>query len=232
LRQEYNLPFLIASPILLQRETVALLLTGRMVEQPPHLTRLGNGDLETVFAITELLGSVMVRLRLQDVMVQAETDGLTGLWNRNTFQHLVESYLGGEENSGALMMIDVDYFKSVNDTYGHLAGDNLLKACAGAMRRILRDSDIIGRQGGDEFVVFCRGIKSAAIAKKKAAQISEAWKSVVPDGGTKHVTASIGIALSPRHGTTFQELYSNADAALYRAKERGRDGYVLFQPNP
>ena len=225
----YDLPFFIASPIILQGEILALLLTGRMVEHPPYFSRLGRSDLETVHAISELLGSVLVRLRLHDITQKAETDSLTGLWNRDTFQRMVEDYLEGpEERVGAFMMIDVDYFKLVNDTYGHIVGDHVLTACANAMRTVLRDSDIIGRQGGDEFVVFCRGIKDGVMAERKAIQIQEAWTDIIPEGGIKNITTSIGIAMSPQHGATFEELYNNADEALYKAKERGRDCYVLF----
>ncbi len=231
LRGEYELPFFVVSPMYLQGEAAAVLLTGRMVEEDPYFTRLGNGDLETVHAVTELLASALVRLRLQDVTAQVRTDGLTGLWNRNAFQHMVESHLrDNEQQRGAFMMIDMDHFKSVNDTYGHMAGDNLLKACAAAMRSVLRDSDIVGRLGGDEFVVFCKNIRDETVAEAKAAQIAGAWGSLVPDGGTKPVTASIGISLSPRHGALFQELYIKADAALYKAKERGRNRFVVFNP--
>ena len=80
-------------------------------------------------------------------------------------------------------------------------------------------------------MVFCQGIKDGIIAEKKAAQILTAWKSIIPDGGTKHITYSIGIALFPYHGMTFEELYVNADSALYKAKEQGRNRYVLFDPN-
>ena len=96
------------------------------------------------------------------------------------------------------------------------------------MRLVLRDSDIIGRQGGDEFAVFCRGIKNGSMAERKAIQIRKAWADIIPEGSTKHITASLGISISPHHGSTFTELYSNADAALYKAKERGRDCYMLF----
>ncbi len=229
LRREFDLPFFIVSPILVQGEIVALLLTGRMVEQPPYMTRLARGDLETVQAITGLLSSVMLRLRLNDAILKAETDGLTGIWNRTTFQRMVEQHLReAEDSSGAFIMIDADHFKAINDTYGHISGDGVLKACATAMKSILRDSDFIGRQGGDEFVAFCRGIKNASMAKKKALSIAESWRQVVPAGGAAHVTASIGIALSPSHGTTFDELYHCADTALYIAKKRGRNCQVLY----
>ena len=127
------------------------------------------------------------------------------------------------------MMIDLDNFKGVNDTYGHIAGDSVLKACATATKNVLRDSDIIGRQGGDEFVVYCRGIKSKEYALKKAEQIRYSWRKIIPKGSTKHQTASIGVCMSPWHGKTFQELYKNADTALYKAKENGRNCSVLFE---
>ncbi len=228
-RSELALPFFLASPIFLQGEVSALLVTGRSVEQPPYFTRLSRSDLETVHAITGLLGSVLLRMRLRDVTHKAETDGLTGLWNRGTFQHMVENHLNGDENpTGAFMMIDVDFFKSVNDLCGHHEGDNVLKACADAMRDVCRDSDFTGRMGGDEFTVFCRGIKDSASAVRKAAQISKAWKAIVPKGSRRPITASIGIALAPKHGESFKELYLNADSALYAAKEQGRDRTVIF----
>ena len=130
--------------------------------------------------------------------------------------------------TGAFMVIDVDHFKPVNDTYGHIAGDRVLKACANALRKVLRDSDIIGRQGGDEFVVFCQGINDSALAEKRAIQIRKAWKKLSFKGGARHITASIGIALAPYHGTSFRELYGNADEAMYKAKALGRDCQVLF----
>lgn len=230
LRTEFHLPFFISSPIVLQDEVSAILMTGRLVEQPPYFSRLGQSDLETVHAIAELLGTVLIRQRLHSVTHEAETDGLTGLWNRNAFQRMVEEYLSGEkENAGAFMMIDVDNFKLVNDTHGHIVGDNVLKDYANAMRKVLRDTDIVGRQGGDEFVVFCCGIHNKSSAEKKAKQIWEACSQIFPDGSTKPATTSIGIAIAPQNGKTFRELYENADVALYKAKQNGRNGYVIFE---
>ena len=229
LRSAYNLPFFVSVPVSMQGETSALLLTGRSQEQPPYFLRLGQGDTEILQAIAGLLGAVGMRRRLSDMTRKAETDNLTGLWNRNAFQGMVEGGLRTmRKKAGAFMMIDVDYFKSVNDLYGHLTGDAVLLACANAMRNVLRDSDSICRQGGDEFAVFCRGITNGAVAAKKAAQIRAAWKNIVPREGVPPITASIGIALAPQHGTSFQELYANADAALYEAKKRGRDCLVVF----
>ena|GEM_PF-539519 len=229
LRSQFNLPFFIASSVFVQGEVVALLLTGRMVEQPPYLSRLGKSDLETVHAITELLATVFVHLRLHDVTHKAKTDGLTQLWNRDTFKHMVETFLRESPvNSGIFMIIDIDYFKGVNDTYGHTVGDDVLVACANALRHVFRDSDIIGRQGGDEFAVFCKGITEIKTAEEKAERIRESWKKIIPESGANPVTGSIGIALFPEHGLTFQELFSNADKALYRAKKNNRDRFEFF----
>jgi diguanylate cyclase (GGDEF)-like protein len=229
LRKIYNLPYFVASPIYQQGEVAALMITGRLVEQEPYLRRLVQSDIETVHSITELLGSVLTRLQLHNITYQAKTDGLTKLWNRMTFQHMVEDYLSfSKDNHGAFMMIDMDYFKSINDTFGHIIGDSVIKSCAAAMKKVLRDTDIIGRQGGDEFVVFCRGIKNKSEAQKKAEQIQNAWKNIIPKGSKKYITASIGISLFPYDGITFHELYKNADIALYKAKEQGRNCSVLF----
>jgi diguanylate cyclase (GGDEF)-like protein len=228
-RAKFNLPFFITSPVLIQGAVVALLVTGRLVEQPPYLSRLGRSDVETVQAITELLGSVLIRLQLHDLALKAEHDGLTALWNRNTYRNLGETYLGSAMGAaGAFMMIDVDYFKSINDIYGHIEGDRILIECANSMRNVMRDSDIVGRQGGDEFSVFCQGINNNVQAEKKASQILEAWRKIVPEGASQCITASIGISMAPHHGTTFQELYKNADLALYKAKAQGRNRYVLY----
>jgi diguanylate cyclase (GGDEF)-like protein len=91
----------------------------------------------------------------------------------------------------------------------------------------MRESDVVGRLGGDEFAVFCKGIGSVAIAEDKARQIRDAWLKIIPPGCDKGITASIGISFAPQDGVVYQELFNKADAALYRAKEAGRDGFAL-----
>ncbi|MCL2796952.1 MAG: diguanylate cyclase [Firmicutes bacterium] len=228
LRAHFSLPFFVSSSIFMRNEVSAVLITGRTAEQLPFLSRLGFGDAETVQALAELVGSVLVRIRLHDVIIKAETDSLTELWNRDTFQRLVQNQLDdARKHSSAFFMMDIDFFKSINDTYGHAAGDEVLIACSEAMRKVLRDTDIIGRLGGDEFAVFCRGIGEPYNAEHKAEQILRAWKEIVPKGGSKSITGSIGIAMVPQHGVEFNELYNNADIALYKAKEK-RDHFEMF----
>jgi diguanylate cyclase (GGDEF)-like protein len=227
---KFSLPNFVASPIFLQGEAVALLITGRVDLQPPYLSPLSSSDAETILAITELLGSLLVRMRLQVVKHQAETDGLTGLLNRATIQRMIESCLtGANGKAGAFLIIDLDNFKTINDTNGHQAGDEVLISFASSMKSVLRDTDMVGRMGGDEFIVFCSGITDRAQAEKKAVQISGSWHSVIPKGGKDHVTGSIGMAIAPQHGATYEELYTCADKALYKAKSQGRNCYVVYE---
>jgi diguanylate cyclase (GGDEF)-like protein len=168
---------------------------------------------------------------LNIVTVKAETDALTRLWNRDTFRQRVELYLRDDPPHGrvdAFLMVDVDYFKEVNDTHGHIAGDSVLVECARTMRHILRDSDIVARQGGDEFVVFCKSVGNVGIAENKARQILEVWREMTPQKCGRPITASIGISISPRDGMSYDELFRKADKALYKAKHLGRDRYEVY----
>jgi diguanylate cyclase (GGDEF)-like protein len=156
---------------------------------------------------------------------KAETDALTGLLNRDSFHKKVGKYLRDADAAAgidAFMMIDVDYFKLVNDNHGHDAGDEALRQCAAALRRATRDADIVARFGGDEFVVFCKSAGGMANVESKARQICEAFREIKPAEGADGMSASVGVALSPRDGTTFGELYKKADEALYEAKALGR----------
>ncbi|MDR0854552.1 MAG: sensor domain-containing diguanylate cyclase [Clostridiales Family XIII bacterium] len=162
--------------------------------------------------------------------IKSETDGLTSLVNRGAFEQRVNAILNLRQDEGQLncfMMIDVDYFKSVNDNYGHAAGDLVLSSCAKALKKIFRESDVVGRLGGDEFAVFCKSIGSVSMAETKAKLIQKEWAKIVPPGAKDGVTASIGISFAPTDGQEYQELFNASDAALYRAKDAGRDCYAL-----
>jgi diguanylate cyclase (GGDEF)-like protein len=169
---------------------------------------------------------------LNIVTIKSETDVLTSLCNRGAFEQRVTAILHLRPEPGqinAFIMIDVDYFKAVNDNYGHAAGDTVLSECAKALRKIMREADVVGRLGGDEFAVFCRGIGSVSKAEDKARQIRSEWLKIIPPGGENGITASIGISFAPRDGQIYQELFNKADEALYKAKEAGRDGFAVSQ---
>ncbi|GHS90534.1 hypothetical protein AGMMS49957_16740 [Synergistales bacterium] len=186
-------------------------------------------------SLAEALKSMVLKIQeyitnLNIATVKSETDALTSLCNRGAFEQRVSAILRlrpEKDQIDAFMMIDVDFFKSVNDNYGHAAGDVVLSGCAQALRRVIREADVVGRLGGDEFAVFCKSIGSVATAEEKARQIRGEWLKVIPPGGERGVTASIGISLTPRNGRTYQELFNKADEALYKVKEGGRDAFAL-----
>lgn len=126
-------------------------------------------------------------------------------------------------------MIDTDNFKQINDTRGHMIGDVVLSEIASGMKKIIRSSDIVGRIGGDEFIIFMKGIPSPETAKAKAKELVTMFHQLFSEEkNSVNVTCSIGIAISPRDGKTFKEIYSNADKALYQAKDQGKDQYVIY----
>ena len=127
----------------------------------------------------------------------------------------------------ALLMIDVDEFKQVNDTLGHNAGDEVLKNLTARISSILRRGDLLGRLGGDEFFVFLKNIPNDEVAAAKAQSICS--MNLRPSGANANVSVSIGIAMVPRDGSDFDTLYKKVDAALYREKKRGKNGYLFCQ---
>ncbi len=159
---------------------------------------------------------------------QSLTDFLTGLPNRRAFFAAARERVTRARQQHfdvALLLLDVDLFKSFNDREGHVAGDEALRAVARAVRTALRPDDLAARYGGEEFVVLlgpCPGTGGAARAEQLR-QAIEAAPVPLPSGERAHLTVSIGVAMSQRHGLVLDHLLSEADAALYRAKDRGRN---------
>lgn len=162
---------------------------------------------------------------------RAERDALTGLYNRAETQKQIKNYLEQKPDEySALFMIDTDNFKLINDNRGHLFGDAVLSEIAAGMKKIVRKSDVVGRIGGDEFTIFVKNISSVDAAKIKAQQLLDIFRSLFEnDKRDFTVTCSIGIAMYPRDGIEFQTLYSCADQALYEAKRRSKNCYVLYE---
>lgn len=151
----------------------------------------------------------------------AETDGLTGILNRRGFVERAEALLGGTQ-AVTLVLLDLDRFKSVNDTHGHDVGDEVLRATAAALTW-LADAEAIGRLGGEEFGILAAGLDpDGAIALANQARAAISGEDVQTDSGFIAVTASAGVCCVPP-GTAFATLYKAADKALYAAKEAGRD---------
>lgn len=128
-------------------------------------------------------------------------------------------------------MIDVDNFKAVNDTLGHRTGDRALMEIGRRLKQLFRKSDICGRMGGDEFVVFMTNVEETENVVKKASQICGALQFLTfNDAGEEtDVSCSVGVAVSPDSGTTYEVLFEKADCAVYQAKKQGKSQYVLYQ---
>ena len=193
-----------------------------------------------------LLGLIMMTLRrLADEREQALTDArevaehfrqlatydsLTGAYNRRLFMDLAETALSQSRRNGetlSMLLIDLDQFKKINDSYGHASGDEALRYTAKCVRSALRDYDIFGRLGGEEFAVVLNGIDQA-----QALQVCNRLRETLAAGTICHDTHSFGITMSggiavARAGDTVESLLSAADAALYRAKDTGRNRIVL-----
>jgi diguanylate cyclase (GGDEF)-like protein len=163
---------------------------------------------------------------------QAHFDPLTQLPNRLLFRDRLAQELASMSSSpmrGALLYIDLDHFKKVNDSLGHAAGDQLLSIVAQRLRSCVKDGDTVARLGGDEFTVILRHVADAAAASAVAERIIQSMHMPVRLGGRDHtVRASIGVTLFPDDGVQLEELLRNADLAMYRAKDAGRGTAVFY----
>jgi len=173
------------------------------------------------------------KLAEEAVAFQASHDALTGLPNRTVFLDRVGQALAATGHEGpapAVLFLDVDRFKWLNDSLGHAAGDELLKVVAGRLRHAVRDQDVVARFGGDEFVVLCSVVHEAEAEAVAARLASSLAAPIAIAAHEMTVTASIGIAYAPRpaEDVTPEGLVQAADAAMYRAKEEGRNRYSVF----
>jgi diguanylate cyclase (GGDEF)-like protein/PAS domain S-box-containing protein len=185
-------------------------------------------DRELQFALARQAAQVLARIRLQRELENlALHDPLTGLANRLLIRERLTQGIAASARSGsamAVIFLDLDGFKAVNDNLGHGVGDEVLKTVADRLRRVVRLGDVLGRFGGDEFVVICEDAGDSA-ARHIASRIARAIREPF-DGVTYPVTASIGVAVrlpSPGSGNDAVELLGMADAAMYASKNAGKD---------
>ncbi len=171
----------------------------------------------------------------QQLQAAARTDAKTGLLNATAWQREADTEIARALQAGeslALLLADVDHFKRVNDTYGHLAGDEVLRGLATELRQQVRGSDVVGRFGGEEFVVLLpRADPDEAIKIAERLRHRASVMGVYADGVTLDVTISIGLAVLGAHGQDLFELLAAADLALYRAKAEGRDQVRVYAPD-
>ena len=192
------------------------------------LSRIGR-----VLELEDLRRSLAERLEettreVSNFRSKSHQDALTGLWNRIYSEETINAWLAGKDE-GALLMIDVDNFKPINDSYGHIAGDKTLRMLANILRFTSSEEDVLGRVGGDEFIVFVKNATDKKALSERAASIIEKFAQKIKEFGFEtNTSVSVGIAQVPDDGKEFIDLYSCADKALYYVKQNGKSSYHFF----
>ncbi|MBV8634668.1 MAG: diguanylate cyclase [Burkholderiaceae bacterium] len=197
-----------------------------------HAKTLSTGETELLQFAAAQAAAEIERFALQaDLARAARYDDLTGLPNRRLFQDRIHSAFARcrrGESSGALLFIDLDDFKGVNDAHGHAAGDQLLQTVAGRIASCVREADTVARIGGDEFVVLIEGVYEREHAEAVAAKIHTAIGEPVDLAGHRLLPqASIGVALYPEHGKVIDQLMRHADQAMYACKLGRKAGKAM-----
>lgn len=222
---------------------VEQLLAGSGTQFDPQLVEilinlLDSGKLAEKSVLDEFLNrSTESEMLLRRVITEftqlskmlARKDALTNLVNREDAKMQINTYLCDKRHKGALLILDLDNFKMINDQLGHTAGDNALITFAKILTKAVREADIVCRLGGDEFIIFMREMTDRdSIINKVTYIITETKSEVSPTSLHRVVSASVGIAMAQQDGETFDELYQNADSALYYVKNNGKSGYFFY----
>ena len=198
-------------------------------ETTSRAIRSASGEIEEIVSVSRDISER--RNAEAQIEYQAYHDALTGLPNRLLFRDrltIALAHAKRQESPLTVMFLDLDRFKYVNDTLGHSLGDELLRAVAARLRSVVRDGDTIARMGGDEFTILLGDITAAEDAAKVAQKLLDVVAHPLRvEGHELYVTTSIGIAMFPDDGDTAEALLKNADSAMYRAKEIGRNSYQL-----
>ncbi len=173
------------------------------------------------------------RVKIMELEELSSRDALTQLYNKAATENMIKKALvsrAGSEGTDALMIIDIDFFKTANDSLGHMVGDKILYDLSAELSNLFRSDDIVGRVGGDEFFVFMKNCKSESMIYTKAEMICEAFNVTYGQdvGKEVHLSASVGIALCPDHGNNLGVLYTAADKALYVTKANGKNGFTVY----
>jgi len=245
------------NPLIMPRETTQLIAekiktavqTGAAIAGKEIEIIKQDGDLmPVVFSVAgvesesgEILGGIVQivditeRVRVEEALKHMAThDALTGLPNRRLFNDRIElemAHARRNQQKLGLIYFDLDYFKKVNDTFGHRIGDHLLRLVGKRLAGLLRESDTVARMGGDEFTLISPEMVSKEDAIPIAERVMKALRKPFEfDGQRVRVSTSLGIAVFPDDGEDVDTLMKHADVAMYRAKEQGRDRYQYYDP--
>lgn len=184
-----------------------------------------------VKVVGKLTNVDMQKKEMEKLQFKAEMDAMTNIFNkvatREHINHLINT--SRKQDKHALLIVDMDNFKKINDTFGHLKGDEVLKDGVYHLKNMFRGNDIIGRIGGDEFVVFMSNVTSREDIVNKAISIGKAFRKTYNDDANEvTVSASIGISIYPMDGSDYEELLDKSDRALYEVKKNGKNGFCFF----
>ena len=167
----------------------------------------------------------------KELIEELHCDSLTGVYNKKTITEYAKNLVKQEKkNRVTIVILDIDHFKEVNDTFGHLFGDKILHRVGNRLRSLVGDDGVVGRIGGDEFMIVFNGINDDTILRGRLRSIRTQIKwEFANDFEKTHITTSIGASIYPNNGTDYEDLFKKADYCLYLAKEKGRDRYVFFR---
>ncbi len=205
----------------------AAVQAGRRMDRPKLFSKLRGCDMQEN-EHTPLTNQTLQH-QVEELRERASKDALSGLLNRTTAEQYIRDRLEsmGAEDTCALFIVDLDHFKRINDTLGHQAGDQAIRQAAKILSGLFRASDIVGRLGGDEFMIFLSGPITENLVHRKAQAICERLQLILGTDPGISLTASTGVHIASGKGQRFEGLYQAADLALYKAKKNGRHGYCI-----
>lgn len=191
------------------------------------LNSKGNDDLKIIGYVKNIDAHKKQEI---EILKQSQKDGLTGLYNKKVTQTMIDAFLAGEGKNGrhAVIMIDIDNFKKINDTLGHSQGDAALLKIAQKIQSLFRASDIAGRIGGDEFLILMKNVDLGKILQEKLKLIGEYFHEIRLEDESYRVNGSIGVSIYPDDGTTYDSLYKKSDIALYYSKAHGKNRFYFY----
>lgn len=196
-----------------------LLLTNLLDEQGNPILIMGRVKHED-----------LQKKEIHDLKVKNSMDSLTNVYNKVVLQDMITHYIENEgtQQKHAFIIIDINNFKAINDKMSYQVGDLVLQTISQSLKRIFRTSDIIGRVGGDEFVVFLKNTENEEIVSRKAKEMQIEFNALKIGNQNYPLSCSMGIAFYPLHGINFKELYKNADKALYTVKNHEQSNYEIY----
>ena len=209
--------------------TPAIPNTVSVINAPPIIVP----KLSPIIVITGI--NILVRIKASEhskvLEDKADTDLLTDLNNKMATERKIREYMEQyPDKQGVLFVLDVDNFKKINDTMGHAFGDEVLRNLAVRLQSMFRATDIVGRTGGDEFMVFLKDIRDITMIEREGKKIEQFFHQFEVGEYVKYsVTASVGAAVFPRDGRTFEDLYKSADNALYVSKRHGKNQLTFYK---